>query len=430
MINVSETTGSDGHLGEVLDRSKMTTRREQRDDDGGESIAELPSKLPGPLSHLTVLDFTQLLQGPMATQILGDLGAEVVKFEKPEGEWMRHWGIGAGYTHGETDSFLAFNRNKKSVAVDLKDPATIARVLELGGDADVVVENFRPGVMERLGLGYEDFREANPEIVYASASGYGQTGPYRERPGQDMLAQALSGLMYATGRKDDPPTACGVGISDLLSGLQLTIAILAALEHRRQTGKGQRVEVDLLSCTLAAQQQELTYYLNHDKESGRAVANIGHPGGTGPQGIYATQNGYITLSMFHCPTLGRILGVHWLNEFDTNDKMFAGRERIHRLLSDHFSHNTNEHWVGLLTNNDVWCAPVQNYAQVERDPHVKHHGLIWNVPIGESGETFRTVGSPFRFSDTLSALCRGVPRTGQHTTEFFGHQETSVSRPG
>lgn len=373
----------------------------------------------GPLSHVTVLDFTQLLQGPMATQILGDLGAEVVKFEKPAGEWMRHWGIGASLTHGEVDSFLAFNRNKKSVEVDLKNPEAVARVLELAKEADVVVENFRPGVMEKLGLGYEDFREVNPGIVYASASGYGSTGPYKDRPGQDMLAQALSGLMRITGRKDDPPMACGVGVSDEVSGLYLTIAILAALEHRRQTGEGQRVEVDLLSCTMAAQQQELTVYLNHGVEPERATENVGHVGGTGPQGIYPTSDGYIALSMFHCPTLGEILGVSWLDEFDTNEKMFEERDRIHELLSGHFATGTTEHWMGLLAAHDVWCAPVQDYAQVEKDPQVAHRRLIWEVPVGEDGQTFRTVGSPFVFSGTPPALRGGVPRTGQHTTEFL-----------
>jgi crotonobetainyl-CoA:carnitine CoA-transferase CaiB-like acyl-CoA transferase len=382
-------------------------------------MATVGGNSPGPLGHVTVLDFTQLLQGPMATQILGDLGAEVVKFEKPGGEWMRHWGIGASRTHGEVDSFLAFNRNKKSVAVDLKDPKAVAHILELAREADVVVENFRPGVMERLGLGYEDFREANPGIVYASASGYGRTGPYRERPGQDMLAQALSGLMRITGRRDDPPTACGVGISDEVSGLHLVIAILAALEHRRSTGEGQRVEVDLLSCTVAAQQQELTVYLNHGEEPERAAANVGHVGGTGPQGIYPTTDGHIALSMFHCPTLGKILGVPWLDEFDTNEKMFAGRDRIHALLSGHFATGTTEHWIELLAAHDVWCAPVQDYAQVEGDPQVAHRALIWEVPVGDDGETFRTVGSPFSFSATPPGLRRGVPRTGQHTAEFF-----------
>ena len=219
--------------------------------------------MSGPLSHIRVLDFTALVQGPMATQILGDLGADVIKFERPGGEWMRSWGILNGRSHGEMDSFLAFNRNKRSVAVDLKDPAVRAQILELTADADLVVENFRPGVMDRLGLGYDDFRAVNPRIIYASSSGYGQTGPYSKRPGQDLLIQALSGLMFLTGRKDDPPTALGVGITDQYTALHIVIGVLAALAHRAETGIGQKIEVDLFSCTVAMQHQELTFYLNH-----------------------------------------------------------------------------------------------------------------------------------------------------------------------
>ena len=155
---------------------------------------------PGPLSHLRVLDFTALVQGPLATQILGDLGADVVKIERVEGEWSRHWGILDGHTHGQTDSFLAFNRNKRSVTADLKDEQARERILALAPGFDVVVENFRPGVMARLGLGYDAFAERNPAIIFVSSSGYGQTGPYVTRPGQDMLIQALTGMLWLTGR--------------------------------------------------------------------------------------------------------------------------------------------------------------------------------------------------------------------------------------
>ena len=181
----------------------------------------------GPLSHLRVLDFTQLLAGPMATQILGDLGADVIKVEKPGGEWMRFWGILASESHGEMDSFLAYNRNKRSVAVDLKDAGMRDRLLDLAKDVDVVVENFRPGVLERLGLGYDDFARVNPSIIYVSSSGFGQSGPYRDRPGQDLLVQAMSGALQLTGRREDPPTACGIGISDHYTGLHIVVAVLA-----------------------------------------------------------------------------------------------------------------------------------------------------------------------------------------------------------
>lgn len=374
---------------------------------------------PGPLGHVRVLDFTQLLQGPMATQILGDLGAEVIKFEKPGGEWMRHWGILASRTHGEIDSFLAFNRNKKSVEVDLKDPEVVDRIMELAETSDVVVENFRPGVMEKLGLGYDEFRKVNQGIVYASSSGYGKTGPYSSYPGQDLLVQALSGLLHLTGRNEDPPMACGIGVSDEFTALHIVIGVLAALEHRRQTGEGQKVEVNLFSCTVAAQQQELTVHLNGGGPLRRPKRNIGHLGGTGPFGIYHTSDGYLVLAMNPCPKLGEILNISSLEEFDTIEKMFAERDHIHALLSDHFANGTTDHWLELLREHDVWCAPVQDYEDLEEDPQLAHQEMFWEVPVGDGAETFKTVGSPFYFSDTPAVLRRGVPRAGQDTMEFF-----------
>lgn len=373
----------------------------------------------GPLSHVRVLDFTQLLQGPLATQILGDLGADVIKVEKPGGEWMRAWGILASETDGEMDSFLGFNRNKRSIAVDLKDGKIKERLLELGKDVDIVVENFRPGVMERLGLGYDDFKQINPSIIFASSSGYGQSGPYRDRPGQDLLVQALSGAMYLTGRRNDPPTANGIGISDEYTGLHLAVSVLAALSHRQATGEGQRVAVDLFSCTLAAQQQELTVWLNHGEPMLRPEENIGHVGATAPFGTYATDDGYLALAMMPCPALGKILDVDWLDEYDTNQKMVVHRDVIHRKLASHFATDTTANWLELLDAHDVWCAPVQDYAAVERDPQVEHAGLLWTVPIGDTESTFRTVGSPFTFSKTPAGLRRGVPRAGQHTDEIL-----------
>ena len=230
--------------------------------------------MSGPLSGVRVLDFTALVQGPMATQMLGDLGADVIKIEKVGGEWMRFWGILNGKSHGEMDSFLAFNRNKRSAEADLRDPQIRDRMLELAAEADVVVENFRPGVMARLGLAYEDVRAVNPRIIYASSSGYGQSGPYVQRPGQDLLIQALSGLMFLSGRAGDPPTAHGVGVTDQYTALHIVIAVLAALHHREQTGEGQKVEVDLFSCTVAMQQQELTFYRNQGFLPERAVENL------------------------------------------------------------------------------------------------------------------------------------------------------------
>jgi crotonobetainyl-CoA:carnitine CoA-transferase CaiB-like acyl-CoA transferase len=373
----------------------------------------------GPLSGLRVLDFTALLQGPLATQILGDLGADVVKLEKHDGEWMRQWGIFAARTHGETDAFLAFNRNKRSVEVDLREPRDRERILELVDLADVVVENFRPGVMDRAGLGYDTLRARNPRLIYAASSGYGRTGPYAKRPGQDYLVQALTGAMWLSGRRDDPPILFGAAVADQFTGLHLVIGILAALEQRRRTGEGQRVDVDLLACMLAIQQQELTVHLNHGPLLDRPVENVGHPGITAPCGVYRTADGYLMLAMTPCPVLAGILGIEWLAQFDTNEKMLAARDDVHRHLSAHFATAPTAQWLELLGRHDVWCAPVQRHSDVERDPQVLHRGLIWRVPYADSGESYRTVGSPFTFSAADVRVRRGAPRAGQHTEEFL-----------
>ncbi len=373
---------------------------------------------PGPLHGIRVLDFTALLQGPLATQILADLGADVVKLEKPEGEWMRAWGIFASRTHGETDAFLAFNRNKRSVAIDLRDAGDVERVLELAERADVVVENFRPGVLDRLGLGYEALRKRNPRIIYAASSGYGRTGPYVSRPGQDYLVQALTGATWLSGRRDDPPMLMALAIADQYTGLHLVVGILAALQHRTRTDEGQRVDVDLMSCMLALQQQELTVYLNHHNSFERAEGNLGHPGLPGPTGIYATADGYLMLAMIPCPKLGGILGVDWLAEFDTLEKMFDARDTVYRRLAVHFRTQQTAHWTELLSANDVWCAPVRNYADLEHDPQIRHKQLFWDVPYADGGQHYRTVGSPFSFSGSPVSVRRGAPRAGQHTDEF------------
>ena len=378
--------------------------------------------MAGPLSHIRVLDFTALVQGPMATQIFGDLGADVIKFERPGGEWMRHWGILNGKSHGEMDSFLAFNRNKRSVAVDLKDSKVRERILELAKDADVVVENFRAGVMDRLGLGYDDFRAVNPGIIYASSSGYGQTGPYHKRPGQDLLIQALSGLMFLTGRRDDPPTACGVGISDQYTALHIAIGVLAALAHRAATGEGQKIEVDLFSCTVALQQQELTYFFGHGELPPRPVENLGSVWSTAPFGIYKTSNGSIAIAMTPCPILAEALDLSFLAQFDTLDKMVESRGEIYAHLAAHLLGGTSEHWIEILLEHDVWCAPVQTYEQLVDDPQVAHNKLFWDVPVGDGEATFRTPGSPITFSKTPAGIQHGVPRAGQHTAELFPDQ--------
>lgn len=381
----------------------------------------------GPLAHVRVFDFTALVQGPLATQLLGDLGADVIKFERPGGEWSRSWGILNGRTHDETDSFLAFNRNKRSVEVDLKDPAVRDRILAMAVDADVVVENFRPGVMDRLGLGYDAFRDVNPGIVYASSTGYGPSGPYVKRPGQDLLIQGLSGVTHLAGRRDDPPTPCGIGVADQYTALHIAIGVLAALAHRAETGVGQKVEVNLLSCMIAAQQQELTYYFNHGHVPERGRHNYGSVWATAPFGIYETADGHLTIAMTPCPVLAEALDLPWLAQFTELSQMVEHRDEIYERLAAHLATRPTAHWLPRLLAHDVWCGQVNDYDAMVRDPQVQHNGIFWDVEVGQREATFRTPGSPLRFSATPAVLRRGVPRVGQHTAEFMDKSVTGAA---
>ena len=217
----------------------------------------------GALSGVRVLDFSQMMLGPWGTQIMADLGADVLKVERPDGgDWERSLASMGQFLDGESPLFLAMNRNKRSLSVDLKDPSGKELVLRLASEADIIVENYRPGVMSRLGLGYNDLKAVNSRLIYASGSGYGQSGPYVGRPGQDLLIQAMSGVMSHTGTETSPPTSAGTSFIDASTALMLVVGILAALRHRDRTGEGQRVDVSLFGTAIALQCQELSAFQN------------------------------------------------------------------------------------------------------------------------------------------------------------------------
>ena len=328
--------------------------------------------MSGPLSGIRVLDFTALVQGPDGDSDARGPRRRRVKIEKVGGEWMRFWGILNGQSYGEMDSFLAFNRNKRSAEADLRDPQIRERILELAAEADVVVENFRPGVMARLGLGYEDMRAVNPRIIYASSSGYGQSGPYAKRPGQDLLIQAMSGADVPDGpRSGEPPTALRRRRHRPVHGAA----------HRRSrfwprstTGrdrcKGQKVEVDLFSCTVAMQQQELTFYRNQGYLPERAAENLGSVWATAPFGIYETSDGHIAIAMTPCPVLAEALDQPWLAEYDTLDKMVESRPEIYAGLSEHFCAaaraRTGSRCCSPTTSGVRLFRPTRSSSQIRR----------------------------------------------------------------
>lgn len=380
--------------------------------------------MSGPLSGVVVLDFTQLLQGPYATQMLGDMGAEILKIEPPGGDWMRKFALGNLYLAGESVSFLAFNRNKRSVCLNLKQPAGVEAVRRLAARADVVIENFRPGVMDRLGIGYETLAAINPRLVFCSSSGWGSSGPYVTRPGQDLLVQAMSGLPFLNGREDDPPVGIGLGIADIAAALHIVYGVLAALYSRERSGRGQRVEVCLFNSLLTFVNQEMSTYLNGGGLPKRSNSgNNPAPYNGAPYGMYATADGYIAIAMNPVNRLAGLIGLIGYEHLSSNNVM-ENRDAINRAFTAAFRGRTTAEWLEILLAEDIWCAPVYTFAELERDPQVAHNDMIVGYHHPTAGEV-RTLGIPIQFSGTPGDIRLPAPLLGEHTnailTEYGGY---------
>lgn len=384
--------------------------------------------MAGPLAGLIVADFAQLAQGPFATQMLGDLGAEIIKIEPIKGDWMRHWSMANLFIEGEGASYLSFNRNKRSIAIDLKNPRGKEVALRLIDRADIVIENFRPGVMDRLGLGYETLAARNPRIIYCASSGWGQTGPYVTRPGQDLLVQAVAGVGYLNGNADDPPQGVAVGIADFTAGFHIVYGVLAALYARDQTGRGQRVDVNLLNSILNLHIQELSLYLNGAGLPQRSRSDIPSPYLGAPYGFYETADGYIAIAMNPIDKLARLVGVPGYEDHPESQIM-EGRDEVRADFQSGFLKKTTQEWLDILLAEDIWVAPVNDFAAVEADPQVRENEMIveWEHP---KAGTIRGVGIPVKFSDTPGEIRRHAPLLGEHTEEilreFAGYSEDEV----
>lgn len=373
--------------------------------------------MAGPLEGLIVADFAQLAQGPFATQILGDMGAEIVKIEPPKGDWMRHWSMANLTVGGEGASYLSFNRNKRSIALDLKHHRGQEVALRLIDGADVLVENFRPGVMERLGLGYETLAARNPRLIYCASSGWGQSGPYVKRPGQDLLVQAVAGVGYLNGDADGPPEGVGVGIADFTAGFHIVYGILAALYGRERTGRGQRVDVNLLNSIMNLHCQEIGIYLNGGGLPQRSRSGI--PGAYlgAPYGFYETKDGYIAIAMNPLNKLAALIGVAGYEDRPESQVM-EGRDEVRADLQRGFLAKTTQEWLDLLLAEDIWCAPVNDYAALEHDPQVAENEMIveWRHP---TAGTVRGVGLAVKFNETPGEIRRHAPLLGEHTAELL-----------
>ena len=374
----------------------------------------------GALAGLTVLDLSRVLSGPFATMTLADLGADVVKIEQPgTGDDTRQWG--PPFQGEEAAYFLAVNRNKRSLAVDLKSADGLALVRDLARRADVVVENFRPGTAARLGLGYDDLAAENPGLVYASISGYGQTGPDSHRAGYDAIAQARSGIMSVTGEADGPPVRVGVSSADLVAGMWAVIGILAALRERDRSGQGQWVDISLLDGSVSW----LTYVASGYFATGTRPPRYGsaHPTIAPYQG-FATKDGDLMLAVGNDAIWRRFASVAGRADlledprFTTNPLRVEHRDELLPLVADAMAARTSVEWVEVLDAAGVPVGPIQTVDEVVTDPQVLARGMIGEVKHPTAG-TVRTIGCPVRLTATPPQVRTAPPLLGQHTDDVL-----------
>ncbi|MBB3932215.1 crotonobetainyl-CoA:carnitine CoA-transferase CaiB-like acyl-CoA transferase [Kaistia hirudinis] len=370
-----------------------------------------------PLSGLVVVDLSQFLSGPYCALRLMDLGARVIKVERPDGgDLCRRLYLTDTEIGGDSTLFHAINRGKESFAVDMKNPADLAALKTLLAKADVVMQNFRPGVIDRLGLGYEAVKAINPDVVYGSITGYGLEGPWVGRPGQDLLAQARSGVTWLNGDGDQGPVPFGLAIADMLAGAALCQGLLAALVRRGVSGKGSHVETSLIEALVDFQFEVLTTYLNDgQRQPKRSSFRNAHAYLSAPYGIYPTRNGWLALAMMPIPRLADLLGMPELDPWRDDPKSwFAGRDEIKRLIAAKLATETTDHWLSILEPADVWCAKVLDWPELMVNPGFTALDMLQTVERADN-VSIRTTRSPLRVDGVRPLTSVAAPRIGEHT---------------
>ena len=363
-----------------------------------------------PLQGLVVLEFSQYLSGPSAGLRLADLGARVIKIERPlKGDAGRKLAIKNLWVDDNSLLFHTINRNKESFTADLKNAEDIAIIKKLIAKADVVIHNFRPGVMEKTGLGYKAVKEINAKIIYAVISGYGKEGPWKNKPGQDLLLQSTTGLAYTTGNGTNGPVPFGVSIADILCGAQLVQGILAALIRRQKKGVGALIEISLLESLLYFQFELLTtYYTNHQQPQ-RSTINNGHPLLSAPYGIYQTADGYLALAMMDLQTLSHAIGCVAIESF-LQDQAFAQRDAIKKILADFIITQKTAHWLTLLQNRGLWAMEVLDWEKMMQHEAYKKLQMEQVITIGN--EKVFTTRCPIRINGQKLYAGKPAPQLG------------------
>jgi len=372
------------------------------------------------LEGIKVLDLSRALAGPYCTMMLADMGAEVIKVEMPgRGDDSRSWG--PPFVEGESAYFMSINRNKKSITLNMKSEKSTEIIYKLIKQSDVLVENFRPGAMERLGLSYERMKEINPGIIYASISGFGQDGPYRMLPGFDQVLQGMGGLMSITGEPDGPPIKVGVAIADITGGMFTAYGILVALYNRKNTGKGQMIDVSLLDSQVA----QLTYRAGAYLTSGEIPQPVGsgHPVIV-PYQAFKAKDVYINIAVGNdqlwqrfCKAVGleKVMGDP---KFATNAKRVENREEIVKIISDLIATRNGEEWLKIITDAGVPCGPIYTIDKIFSDPQVLHRQMLKELDHPKAGK-IKVTGIPVKLSDTPGEVKTAPPLLGQHTQEIL-----------
>ena len=373
-----------------------------------------------PLSGYRVLDLSRILAGPYCTMILGDQGAEVIKVERPgTGDDTRTWG--PPFAGGESAYYLCCNRNKKSIAIDLKDPRGANLVREMAKVSDVFVENFTPGLTKRFGLDYESLRELNPRLVYCSITAYGQDGPYRDRPGYDMVLSAVGGLMWITGERDGNPCKVGVAITDVLTGVYASGAITAALLWRERSGRGQFIDCSLLDAQVSALANIASNYLVAGQEATRWGTQ--HESIL-PYQVFPTKDRPIAIAVANdklwvnfCELIEK---KEWIEDprFSSNPKRVENREMLLPLVANVMAQKTCDEWIESFVRAAIPCGPVNNMEHLFADPQVVHRKMIAEIPHPTIG-TLRLTGVPLKYSETPGTIRRPPPLLGEHTDEVL-----------